>query len=233
MTASLTWTLAAGADAFAVPDAAAPGRALASSTPRPMASPEPDRQADAHLSLEDLDERSLIDACLAERRGAFDLLVERHRRSVYQLCYRFVGNHEDASDLSQDVFLRAYRGLRGFRGQSSIGTWLYRIGVNVCLNRVGAKTTLGKLTEPIADRQFEDSKAESASDRVLREERAGRVRAAIARLPRTQRATLILRTYHEMSHQEIANVLGSTVGAVKANFFHALANLKKQLGENT
>jgi len=239
MTASITWTLPAGADAFAVPDAPAPGRVV--SPPRPMASPEqgrrasadPARSADANPSLDDLDERALIDACRAERQGAFDLLVERHRRSVYQLCYRFVGNHEEASDLSQDVFLRAYRGLRGFRGQSSIATWLYRIAVNVCLNRVSAKTTLGKLTEPIAERQFEDANAESASDRVLRDERAARVRAAIARLPRTQRATLILRTYHEMSHQEIATVLGSTVGAVKANFFHALANLKKQLGENT
>ena len=61
--------------------------------------------------------------------------------------------------------------------------------------------------------------------------RAGRVRAAIAQLPRKQRATLILRTYHEMTHQEIADVLGSSVGAVKANFFHALGNLKKLLGE--
>ena len=225
MTASTTWTLSARADAFAVPDAPVPGRVVAPPPPRPMA---------ADVPLDDLDEQMLIEACRAERPGAFDLLVERHRRSVYQLCYRFVGNHEDASDLSQDVFLRAYRGLRGFRGQSSIATWLYRIGVNVCLNRVSAKTTtVGKLTEPIADRQFEDATSESASDRVLRDERAARVRAAIARLPRTQRATLILRTYHEMSHQEIATVLGSTVGAVKANFFHALANLKKLLGENT
>ena len=58
---------------------------------------------------------------------------------MYQLCYRFVGNHEDASDLSQDVFVRAYKGLHRFRGQSSLGTWLYRIGVNVCLNRVAVK----------------------------------------------------------------------------------------------
>ena len=67
--------------------------------------------------------------------------------------------------------------------------------------------------------------------RLLRDERAARVRAAIAELPRTQRATLILRIYHEMSHQEIAGVLGSSVGAVKANFFHALGNLKKLLGD--
>jgi RNA polymerase sigma-70 factor (ECF subfamily) len=96
---------------------------------------------------------------------------------------------------------------------------------------VSAKTTLGKLTDPIDDRQFIDAAAESASDRLLKDERGARVRAAIARLPPKQRATLILRTYQELSHQEIAAVLGSSVGAVKANFFHALANLKKQLGD--
>lgn len=186
--------------------------------------------AASDATLATLDERALVDACLAGRAAAFDLIVERHRRSVYQLCYRFVGNHEDASDLSQDVFLRAYRGLRSFRGHSSIATWLYRIGVNVCLNRVTAKTPLGTLTEPIDDRQFVDPGAESASERMLKDERAARVRVAIGRLPPKQRATLILRMYHEMSHQEIADVLGSSVGAVKANFFHALGNLKKLLG---
>ena len=180
------------------------------------------------IALTDLDEQQLIEACLAGRDGAFDLVVERHRRSVFQLCYRFVGNHEDASDLSQDVFLRAYRGLRRFRGHSSLGTWLYRIGVNVCLNRISSKRPS---TEPIDDRQFVDDRAESAAERILRGERAARVRAAIAELPRKQRATLILRMYHEMSHQEIADVLGSSVGAVKANFFHALGNLKKLLGD--
>jgi RNA polymerase sigma-70 factor (ECF subfamily) len=185
----------------------------------------------AAADLEQLDERALVEACLAQRPGAFDLIVERHRRAVYQLCYRFVVNHEDASDLSQDVFLRAYRGLRSFRGQSTLATWLYRIGVNVCLNRVSAKTTLGKLTEPIEEKQFVDVRAESPSDLMLKDERAARVRAAIAQLPRKQRATLILRTYHEMSHQEIADVLGSSVGAVKANFFHALGNLKKLLAD--
>ena len=161
------------------------------------------------LAFAELGEPALVEACLSDRPGAFDVIVERHRRAVYQLCYRFVGNHEDASDLSQDIFLRAYRGLRSFRGHSSLATWLYRIGVNVCLNRVSVKTPR---TE-------------------LRDERAARVRAAIADLPRKQRATLILRMYHEMSHQEIADVLGSSVGAVKANFFHALGNLKKLLGD--
>lgn len=178
--------------------------------------------------LADLDEAALVDACLAGRAGAFDLIVERHRRAVFQLCYRFVNNHEDASDLSQDVFLRAYRGLRSFRRQSSLATWLYRIATNVCLNRVTARQPV---SEPIDDRQFIDPNSAAPADAILREEDAARVRAAIAQLPPKQRATLVLRIYQELSHQEIADILGSSVGAVKANFFHALGNLKKLLGD--
>ena len=180
------------------------------------------------IDLQQLGERDLVDASLRGHAGAFDLIVERHRRSIYQLCYRFVGNHEDASDLSQDVFLRAYRGLKSFRGQSSLATWLYRIGVNVCLNRVSVKTPR---TESIDERQLIDVR-ESASDQLLKDERAVRVRAAIAQLPRKQRAALVLRVYHELPHQEIADIVGTSVGAVKANVFHALQNLKKLLGKD-
>jgi RNA polymerase sigma-70 factor (ECF subfamily) len=185
--------------------------------------------AAADPALAGLADADLVAACLDGTPGAFDVIVERHRRPVYQLCYRFVGNHEDASDLSQDVFLRAYRGLRKFRGQSSLATWLYRIGVNVCLNKVAVKTPP---SEPIDDRPHVDTRSESPAERVLRDERARRVRAAVAKLPRKQRATLILRMYHEMSHQEIAEIVGSSVGAVKANVFHALQNLKKLIGED-
>jgi RNA polymerase sigma-70 factor, ECF subfamily len=176
----------------------------------------------------DIGDGDLVEACLRGDRGAFDLVVTRHQRAVYQLCYRFVSNHEDASDLTQDVFLRAYKGLRNFRGQSSLGTWLYRIGVNVCLNRVSAKSLP---TEPVEERHHVDTRSESAPDRLLRAERAARVRAAIAQLPRKQRAALILRMYHDMAHHEIAEALGSSVGAVKANVFHAMQNLRKLLGE--
>jgi RNA polymerase sigma-70 factor (ECF subfamily) len=172
------------------------------------------------------DEASLVDACLAGDRSAFDAIVERHRRQVYQLCYRFVGNHEDASDLTQDVFIRAYRGLKNFKRQSTLATWLYRIGVNVCLNRVAAKNPA---IESLDGTEPPDTIAERADARLLRGERAAEVRKAIAKLPRKQRATLILRIYHDLSHDQIAGVLGSSVGAVKANFFHALGNLRKLL----
>ena len=180
------------------------------------------------VALAELTEPALVEACLNGRSGAFDLVVERHRRSVYHLCYRFVGNHEDASDLSQDVFVRAFRGLRHFRGQSSLATWLYRIAVNVCLSRASARRPA---SEALDERQHVDTRRESPAEQLLRAERGARVRAAIAELPRKQRATLILRTYHEMSHREIAEVLGSSVGTVKANLFHALGNLKKLLGD--
>ena len=179
------------------------------------------------VPLEDAaDDRALVAACLGGRRDAFDLIVERHQRQVYQLCYRFAGNHEDASDLAQDVFIRAYRGLHSFKGQAAFSTWLYRIGVNVCLNRVGSRTqkwtTLDAADQP-------DLRIERADARILRGERAATVRAAIARLPNKQRAALILRVYHDLPHDEIARIVGTSVGAVKANFFHALANLKKLL----
>jgi RNA polymerase sigma-70 factor (ECF subfamily) len=190
-----------------------------------------DRESADTARLAQLTGAELVERSLTGCTDAFDLIVVRYGRQIYRLCYRFAGNHEDASDLSQDVFVRAFRGRKAFRGHASVGTWLYRIGVNVCLNRVTARTTLGKLTEPIEEKQFVDVRAESPSELMLKDERAARVRAAIAQLPRKQRAALILRTYHEMSHQEIADVLGSSVGAVKANFFHALGNLKKLLAE--
>lgn len=171
---------------------------------------------------------TLVAASAAGSRDAFDTLVARHRRTVYQVCYRFANNHEDASDLSQEAFVRAWRGLPGFKSQSAFSTWLYRIAVNVCLNRVSAKTLALEAIES-AD-LVEDTRTEDARASLLREERATAVRRAIAGLPKQQRATLILRAYHDLSHQQIAQILGSSVGAVKANFFHALANLKKQLG---
>jgi RNA polymerase sigma-70 factor (ECF subfamily) len=190
-----------------------------------MSGGQTDRGAD--VALERLGEAALVEACLAGRGEAFELIVERHRRDVYQLCYRFVPNHEDASDLSQEVFLRAFRALAKFRGQASLGTWLYRIGVNVCLNRLSLKTPRN---EPLDEQVHVDTRSESPPDRVLRGEREARVRLAVARLPAKQRAALILRVYQEMSHQEIAAALGTSVGAAKANVFHALRSLKRLLG---
>jgi RNA polymerase sigma-70 factor (ECF subfamily) len=188
------------------------------------------RSEDNLQALIGLDDAALVNACAAGRRDAFDVLVERHRRSVYQLCFRFVGRHEDAADLAQDVFLRAYRAIGKFRGHSSFSTWLYRIGVNVCLNRVAVKVPV---MTPIDDQNQLASPAADPAGRLIQADRAARVRAAVARLPEKQRVTVILRIFQDLSHREIADVMGSTVGAVKANFFHGLGSLRKMLRDAT
>ena len=176
------------------------------------------------------DDAALVRACLDGDADAFGVIVDRHQRAIYQLCYRFVGRHEDATDLTQDVFLRAYRGLRRFRGDASLSTWLYRIGVNVCLNRVQARTPM---MVALDDTSALASPGSDHSAVLVREERSRRVRDAVARLPRKQRLALLLRVYQDLSHKEVADVMRTTVGAVKANCFHALGNLKRMLASES
>lgn len=183
-------------------------------------------EADSRPLSDSVDDAALVRFCLDGRTDAFDLIVERHQRVVYRLCYRFVANHEDASDLSQEVFLRAFRALHRFRGDSTLGTWLHRIAVNVCLSRVSVKAPP---MEPIDADQHVDRREAPAPEQLVRAEAAARVRHALTQLPAKQRAALMLRVYDEMTHPEIAATLGTSVGAAKANVFHALRNLKRLL----
>jgi RNA polymerase sigma-70 factor, ECF subfamily len=183
----------------------------------------PVREEARHLLRDD--ERDVLAACRRGEREAFDLLVERYQRDVYRLCYRYLGNHEDANDMAQEAFFKAYRGIHGFRGDSAFATWLYRIAVNSCLNFRAARKPAEELPEGLPDPR------ERAPERLLEEEQQRQIRAAVSRLPEKQRATLILKIYHELSHEEVAKILGSTVGTVKANLFHALVNLRKLVAE--
>ena len=171
------------------------------------------------------DDREAIEASQRGDREAFDRLVQRYQRDVYRLCYRYLNNHEDADDVAQEVFLRAYRAIGRFRGESAFSTWLYRIAVNACLNfRSARRPPAVEVPDAIPDPR------PGAQSLVERDERSRRVRDAVSRLPEKQRATVILKVYHDLTHEEVAGILGATVGTVKANLFHALANLKKTLG---
>jgi RNA polymerase sigma-70 factor (ECF subfamily) len=176
-----------------------------------------------------LDDRALVRAFLDGRRDAFDEIVARHQRTVYQVCLRFMRNHEDAADLAQDVFVRAFKGLGAFKHDAQLSTWLYRIAVNVCLNRVAVKRPA---SEPLEPADHVDTRSADPLSRVVRQQKADVVRRAIAQLPPKQRATVLLRVYQDLSHEEIAGVLDSSVGAVKANFFHALGNLRRLLQQS-
>jgi RNA polymerase sigma-70 factor (ECF subfamily) len=170
-------------------------------------------------------ERALVEACRRGEREAFDQVVERYQREVYRICYRYVNDHHDASDLAQETFLRAYRAIRSFRGDSALRTWLYRIAVNACMNFQSARFPPTEAIDPALS-----DGGVTAFDALAQEDRARLVRDAVRRLPEKQRATLILKVYQELSHEEVARVLGSSVGTVKANLVHALGNLRKLVG---
>jgi RNA polymerase sigma-70 factor (ECF subfamily) len=171
-----------------------------------------------------VDDREAVEACQRGEREAFDALVQRYQRDIYRLCYRYVNDPQDANDMAQEVFLKAYKAIGRFRGDSSFSTWLYRIAVNTCLNfRSGRRPEGEELSDALPDRRA------GALAVMEEEERAERVRAAVGRLPEKQRATLILKIYHDLTHEEVAAIVGSSVGTVKANLFHALGNLRKML----
>lgn len=158
----------------------------------------------------------------------FDELVRTHRGRVFGLCYRYAGNRADAEDLVQEVFLRAYRGLSGFRGESSLSTWVYRITVNVCLNWISSRKRQGEeLPADLVDPGM------SPLERLGREQTSKTVLAAVGKLPDRQRLTLVLRVYQELTHKEIAEIMDCPVGTAKANFFFALKNLRKHLEQNS
>jgi RNA polymerase sigma-70 factor (ECF subfamily) len=171
-----------------------------------------------------VDDRDAVEACQRGEREAFDGLVERYQRDVYRLCFRYVNDPQDANDIAQEVFLKAYRAIGRFRGDSAFSTWLYRIAVNTCLNfRSSRRPQAEELKDSLPDGHA------PVLDTMVEDERARRVREAVTRLPEKQRATLILKVYHDLTHEEVAAVVGSSVGTVKANLFHALGNLRKML----
>src|SRR5271169_3755091 len=104
------------------------------------------------VSLHTEDSEAIL-ACQRGDREAFDALVERYQRDVYRLCFRYVNNHQDASDMAQEAFIKAFRAISRFRGESSFSTWIYRIAINTCLNfRSSRKPPAEEVTEAVPDR---------------------------------------------------------------------------------
>lgn len=187
---------------------------------RPLVDQGDEREAARH------EEREAIEACLAGDASAFDVLVLRHQRSIQRVCYRFTGNAEDAADLTQDVFVKAYRSLPKFRGTSAFSTWLYRIAVNACLSFRASKKNRFEEWDENHDVAVEGPGVEEALDARISAEG---VREALETLPERQRLTVIMKVLEERTHAEVAEILGSNVGTVKANLFFAIRNLRQKL----
>jgi len=157
--------------------------------------------------------------------AAFELLVRQYQQTIFRLALRMTRNAEDASDLTQEAFVQAYRSLAGFHGQSGFSTWLYRIAVNLCLNHLKA---IRREDPAEVDGGLRDVR-EDALNTLLTAERDRALAAAIEELPPQQRATLTLRVYQGLSHREIAEVLECAEGTAKANYFHAIRALQRKL----
>jgi RNA polymerase sigma-70 factor (ECF subfamily) len=144
------------------------------------------------------------------------------------VCYRFTGNAEDAADLTQEVFIKAYRSLPKFRGTSAFSTWLYRIAVNACLS---FKTVRKNRTEAWDEAHDIVAEGPGVEESLDAQKNARSVRNALDALPEKQRITVIMKVLEERTHAEVAELLGSNVGTVKANLFFAIRNLRKVLAE--
>ena len=164
----------------------------------------------------------LIERYFAGDTSAFDEIMIRYERQIYRVCYRFVEDREDAMDLAQDVFVKAFEHLPTFRRESTLKTWLYRIAINHCLNHVKKHSQ-----EFVQVTEFTSSTKSSAQAELEHQEQRQRFRRLVKRLPPKQKAILELRVNEQLSYEEIAKISGRSVSTIKASVFFALEKLRK------
>jgi RNA polymerase sigma-70 factor (ECF subfamily) len=164
---------------------------------------------------------------------SFNQLIVRWERPIYALAYRVIGKEEDARDVCQDAFLRAYRALPGFKGQAKFSSWLYRIALNLCRDwiRRQRRAPVSQLPEDIdaGELAAETGPVESIEDLVARRELSAIVEEAMSELSEEQRTAIILKEYHGMTFQEIADMQGCPLSTVKTRLYQGLSLLRRRL----
>lgn len=181
----------------------------------------------------ELDDKELLALYQSgQKEQMFNELVRRYQKRIYWVTRRMVKRHEDADDIAQDVFVKAYTALENFRGDSNIYTWLYRIAVNLSINHL-RKQKVRNAVDLDDYLPFLAKDAEQDSS-IVRRENISLIEQAIQILPEKQRAVFIMRYYDEMPYEQISAILGTSVGGLKANFHHAVkkvaAYVKKHHG---
>jgi len=176
----------------------------------------------------------LIKECQTGDISAFGKLVELHRKRIYQLAYQITGNHEDADDISQEAFIRAYRSVSKFKGESSFSTWLRRIAINLSINHLKKESRRGRESP---DEEILDSRiyppisewADSPLEDVESKELAQKIRQAMDSLPVVERIVFILRVHQGLSYKEMAQTLGCPMGTVMSRLNRARRRLRDKL----
>ena len=164
---------------------------------------------------------------------SFNQLVLRWERPIYALAYRVIGREEDARDVAQETFLRAFRALGGFKGQAKFSSWLYRITLNLCRDwiRKERRTPVSQAPEgiDIVELAGEATPSETIEQLVGRNQLSRAVSKAMASLPEEQRTAIILKEYHGLTFQEIADMLDCPLSTVKTRLCQGLSVVRKQL----
>ena len=165
---------------------------------------------------------------------SFNQLVLRWERPIYALAYRVIGREEDARDVCQETFLRAFRAIGGFRGQAKFSSWLYLITLNLCRDfmRRDRRAPIVQVpdgTDPVDLADAQASPAESVEDLVARREMSQAVSRAMAELPEEQRTAILMKEYHGLTFQEIADTLGCPLSTVKTRLYQGLSVLRRRL----
>ncbi len=170
----------------------------------------------------------LIQRYEAGEREAFDELVRKYQKQLYFMLYRMVGDHDDASDILQKAFVRAFTGLSGFERRSSFKTWLYQIAINLAKNLY--RERLSRAGHVSLDTVIIRKKPK-ALDTLIEKEKRALLRQSLGSLPEKQRHTLMLRIQDNKKFEEIADIMECSIGTAKANYHHAVQKLKAMLGE--
>ena len=180
-----------------------------------------------------LTDEELVALSVQGDHDSFNELVHRWERPIYALAYRTIGREDDARDVCQETFLRAFRALPAFRGDAKFSSWLYRITINLCRDwvrrqrrsptvQVGEDVDLSELAAA-------QGPTESIEDLVARRDLSQQVERAMAALSADQRTAIVLKEYHGMTFQEIATVLGCPLSTVKTRLYQGMTTLRREL----
>jgi RNA polymerase sigma-70 factor (ECF subfamily) len=208
------------------------------------ARPRLNMDTEATAAQADVPDLDLVKQAQAGDTGAFDQLVGRYRNRVFGMIYNMVHNEQDAWDLAQDSFLKAWKSIARFRGQSSFYTWVYRIVMNVTIDWLRKKQIrggAGEFNDAVQLREIDPASrtvphAEALPhERMEQSEMRRRIDAAIAQLSPEHRAVILLKEIEDMQYHEIADSLGCSIGTVMSRLFYArkkLQNLLRDVYEN-
>ena len=174
------------------------------------------------------EEQILIRNVQRGEMAAFQELVEKYKQKVFYMALDMTGNHHDAEDLSQEVFMKVFTAIKDFRGEAKLSSWLYRIAMNTCIDKTRRRHL--KLVD-IDEKVYEQATPGKNPEQLLQDRAAqDQIEQALQKLPPRQRSIFVMRHYNELMLREIAEALGISEGTVKAQLFRAIQRLQKELG---